>query len=97
MPTHPVPSLLRAIARGHDWHTQIIAGQACGRRSLANATGLDERYVSRILQCAFLTPDIVEAILDGQQPADFTMEKLRTGLPLSWAEQRQRFGFPARP
>jgi site-specific DNA recombinase len=85
------------MARSHDWHKQIIGGKVRGRRSLADQTGLDERYVSRILQCAFLAPDIVEAILDGRQPADFSMEKLRTGLPLSWAEQRQRFGFPARP
>jgi DNA invertase Pin-like site-specific DNA recombinase len=96
MPAHPVPSLLKAMARSHDWHTQIIAGKLRGRRALADQAGLDERYVSRILQCAFLAPDIVEAILAGRQPADFSMDKLRTGLPLSWAEQRQRFGFPAR-
>jgi site-specific DNA recombinase len=93
MPAHPIPSWLRAVARGHQWHSQIIAGTVWGRRSLANQSRLDERYVSRILQCAFLAPDIVEAILDGRQPADFTLEKLRDGVPLSWAEQRQQFGF----
>jgi site-specific DNA recombinase len=97
MPAHPVPSLLKAMARSHDWHTQIIAGKVRGRGSLADETGLDERYVSRILQCAFLAPDIVEAILHGRQPVDFGMDKLRSGLPLSWAEQRQQFQFPARP
>jgi site-specific DNA recombinase len=95
MPTHQVPSLLKAVVRGHDWRERIMAGTACGRRSLSKQTGLDERYVSRILQCAFLAPDIVEAILDGRQPADFSIERLRTKLPLTWAEQRDRFGFPA--
>ncbi len=97
MPTHQVPSLLKAVVRGHDWRTQIIEGRVWGRRTLSKQTGLDERYVSRILQCAFLAPDIVESILDGQQPADFSLEKLRNGVPLSWVEQRQRFGFPSRP
>jgi site-specific DNA recombinase len=97
MPTRQVPSLLKAVVRGHDWRTQIIDGRAWGRRTLSKQTGLDERYVSRILQCAFLAPDIVEAILDGRQPADFSIERLRTKLPMTWAEQRQRFGFPARP
>ena len=97
MPAHPVPSLLKAIARGYDWHTRILAGTVCGRRSLSDQTGLDERYVSRILQRAFLAPDIVEAILDGRQPPDFSLERLRNGLPFGWAEQRQRFGFPSRP
>jgi site-specific DNA recombinase len=97
MPARHVPSLLKAVVRGHDWRTQIIEGKAWGRRTLSKQTGLDERYVSRILQCAFLAPDIVEAILDGRQPADFSLEQLRSRLPLSWAEQRQRFGFSTRP
>ena len=45
--------------------------------------------------CAFLAPDIVEAILDGRQPADLTVQKLLRSLPLAWAEQRQRLGFRA--
>jgi site-specific DNA recombinase len=96
MPVHPVPSLLKAMARSHHWHSQIISGDVCGRRSLADSTGLDERYISRILHCAFLAPDIVESILDGRQPADFSLKKLRNSVPLSWTEQRERFGFPSR-
>jgi site-specific DNA recombinase len=57
---HPLPSLIKAVARAHDWYDQIVRGERSGSRSIAKATGLDERYVSRILQCAFLTPDIVE-------------------------------------
>jgi len=94
---HPVPSLLKAVARGHDWYTRIVEATAWGRRSLSRQTGLDDRYVSRILKCAFLAPDIVEAILDGRQPADFSLERLRNKLPLNWAEQRKQLGFPARP
>jgi len=47
-----------------------------------------ETYVRRIFSYAFLAPDIVEAILDGRQPQDLTLEKLRKKLPMSWAEQR---------
>jgi site-specific DNA recombinase len=91
------PSLLKAVARGHDWYTRVVEGTASVRSSLSRQTGLDDRYISRILKCAFLAPDIVEAILDGHQPADFSLERLRNHLPLDWAEQRKHLGFPSRP
>ena len=90
---HGSPSLLKAIARAHDWRERIMNGSAKGRRSIAEQTGLDERYVGRVLECAFLAPDIVEAILDGRQPYDLTVQKLWSDLPMNWNEQRKRLGF----
>jgi site-specific DNA recombinase len=89
----PLPSLIKAIARAHDWHEQIVAGEMTGRRSIGKATGLDERYVARILHAAFLAPDIVDAVLDGRHPLGLTMEKLRKRPLLDWQEQRSRLGF----
>jgi DNA invertase Pin-like site-specific DNA recombinase len=95
VPGRPVQSLIRAISRVHHWQEEILAGRFKGRHSIAQITGLEERYAGRILQCAFLAPDIVEAILDGHQPADLTIQKLVRGVPLDWAEQRKRLGFQA--
>jgi hypothetical protein len=52
-----------------------------------------ERYVGRIIRLAFLAPDIVEAILDGYQPADLELERLMKGVPIGWNEQRRALGF----
>ena len=90
-----IPSLLKAVARAHDWYECILSGAACGPRDIAQQTNLSERYVSRVLRCAFLAPDIIEAILDGRQPPDLTVEKLCSTVTLNWAEQRQQLGFPA--
>ncbi len=49
---------------------------------------------SRVFACAFLAPDIVEAILEGRQPLTLKFEHLYKNIPLSWAEQREQFGFP---
>ena len=87
-PAYQSQALLRAIARAHDWREQLVTGQASGPRAIAKQTGLDESYVRRILDFAFLAPDIVESILDGRQPHHLTLEKLRIKLPMSWAEQR---------
>jgi hypothetical protein len=36
-----------------------------------------------------LRPDIVEAILDGQQPIDLGLPRLLKPFPLEWSEQRR--------
>jgi site-specific DNA recombinase len=92
-PARPVSSLIKAVARAHPWPEKIIRGELTGLRSVAQLTSLDEHYAGRILNCSFLAPDIVEAILDGRQPADLTVQKLLRSLPLAWADQRQRLGF----
>ena len=94
-PPHPVPSLLKVVARAHQWYEWVIAGKVWGGRSIAQKTGLDERHVSQILECAFLAPDIVEAILDGRQPEDLTWKKLTRHVSPKWVEQRERLGFAA--
>jgi hypothetical protein len=91
---HPVSSLLKVVARAHHWSEWVIAGKVWGGRSIAEKTGLDERYASQILECAFLAPDIVDAILDGRQPENLTWKKLTRRVPMNWVEQRKRFGFP---
>jgi site-specific DNA recombinase len=96
LPEHPARSLIKAVARAHGWHGRIVRGELSGRRSIANAICLDERYVSRIFRCAFLAPDIVESILDGRQPPKMTVRDLQTPLPVEWSEQRRLLGFPAR-
>jgi site-specific DNA recombinase len=88
-------SLIKAVARAHGWYEKVLAGKALDQRSLARYAGLTERYVRKVFACAFLAPDIVEAILQGHQPLDLNFDKLCKHIPLSWAEQRRQFGFPS--
>jgi hypothetical protein len=92
-PSVPASSLLKALARGRQWYEWIVAGEVLGQRAIAQRLGLNERYVGKVLECAFLAPDIVEAILDGRQPPDLTFKKLTHRLPRSWIEQRRQLGF----
>ena len=86
---HPVPSLIKAVVRAHDWYERIVRGEFAGARAIARTAGLSERYVSRILECAFLAPDIVESILAGRQPAQMTFNMFRCRMPSEWPAQRR--------
>ena len=64
-------------------------------REIAVREKLPERYVRRILELAFLAPDITETILEGQQPEDLMLEDLVMGgnLPTDWLKQRRLLHF----
>jgi hypothetical protein len=87
------PSLIKVVARGRVWYERILQGKSSDQRSLTVHAGVTERYIGLVFGCAFLAPDIVEAILEGRQPRDLTFRKLCGSIPLGWAEQRRQFGF----
>jgi hypothetical protein len=48
-------------------------------------------YVGRVLRLTLLAPEIVEAILDGRQPAELQLDDLLKGFPLGWDAQLARW------
>jgi site-specific DNA recombinase len=89
----PNPSLTKAVARARNWYERVLEGKSSDKRSLSLHAGVTERYTGKVFACAFLAPDIVEAILEGRQPRDLSFKKLCTQIPLSWSEQRKQLGF----
>ncbi len=89
------PILVKAIVRGQQWFEDLATGRARSVAEIAEAEGVSNRYVGRLIPLAFLAPDIVARILSGTQPVDLTTDNLtkRIDLPLAWPEQRALLGF----
>jgi DNA invertase Pin-like site-specific DNA recombinase len=88
-------TLLKTIVRAHKWFNDLVSGRVHSMAEIASQEGVDKSYVSRVMNLAFLAPDITESIIGGRQPADLSVEKLtkRIDLPLDWTQQRQLLGF----
>src|SRR5438445_5799556 len=83
------PTLIKAIARGRAWFEELAAGRARSLRELAERDGITRRYVRRLVDLAFLRPELVEVILHGRQPVELTATRLtELDLPLDWTDQR---------
>ena len=87
--------LLKAVARARRWADELVSGKVRSVGDLARREGLDGRSVRRLIPLGFLAPRIVEAIAEGRQPVDLTVESLtrRIDLPLLWSAQHQLLGM----
>jgi DNA invertase Pin-like site-specific DNA recombinase len=85
----PILPLVKAISRAHEWAHLLITGECTTLQDIATRTGLDPCYVSRILPGAFLAPNIVGAILRGEQPPQMNLDKLLDAAALTWEQQAQ--------
>ena len=92
-PTHSArrdPALIKAIARGRAWVDELISGRVPSLEALAKRDGITRRYIRRLVGLAFLSPELVDAILHGRQPVALTATRLtELDLPLDWTEQRK--------
>ena len=84
------PALVKAIARGRAWFEELATGRVRSLHDLAKRDGVSRRYIRRLVSLAFLSPQLVEAILQGRQPILLTATRLTDlDLPLDWAEQHR--------
>ena len=84
------PALIKAIARGRAWFEELATGRARSLQELAKRDGISRRYIRRLIGLAFLSPELVEAILQGRQPVALTATRLtEPDLPLDWTEQQK--------
>jgi hypothetical protein len=89
---NPDRTLLRALAKAHDWVADLRKGKPLG--DIAASTGHSESYIRTRAQLAYLAPTIQGAIFEGRQPADLTLERIiRKPVPLDWDMQARLYGF----
>jgi len=82
--SRPNPALIKAVARAHVWREKLTSGEARNLRDLAKQAGVSPRYINKIIHLAYISPDLVEAILAGRQPLDMTVENSRHGVTFAW-------------
>ena len=76
------PQLVRAVAKSYYLHNQILSGTQV--KDVADST-----YLKRVLELRFLSPKIIDSILNGTQPKDISLQKLFTIKTLNWQEQEK--------
>jgi hypothetical protein len=88
--------MVKALARAFRWKRMLENGRYASISEIAAAEKIDRGFVGSILRLTLLAPDIIEAILDGRQPAGLGLSALLKPFPLEWERQREGIWTSAR-
>jgi hypothetical protein len=69
-------TMIKALGRAVRWRKLLETGAFATVEEIAAAEKINPSYISRVLRLTLLAPEIVEAILDGRQPAEMTLAVL---------------------
>ena len=86
-------ALVQALGKAFSWSDAIENGEFSSVGELARHLDIDNSYVVRILKLTTLAPDIIEAILNGEEPSGLSLARLIRTFPMDWERQRVHFGF----
>lgn len=84
------PHILRALGRAWAWRRRLESGDAATIQDIARVEKVTDRYVSRILRLAYLSPDVLERLLLWRTPPSVSVIDLIKVSYLPWAEQTKR-------
>ena len=82
------PALVKLIIKARKWWGMLAEGEM-DILNLAQLEGVTASWMTRIVRLAFLAPDVVDAILDGQQHGRVEAKSLcrPNAVPASWEQQ----------
>jgi hypothetical protein len=86
------PALIKSIARGFAWFEELVTGRVDTVTAIAKREGVTDRYVSQLIDLAFLSPRIVEQSLSGARSIRFSTKQLvlETELDPIWRIQEEQ-------
>jgi hypothetical protein len=84
------PHILKALGRAWAWRRRLEAGEVATIHDLAKAEGFTDRFVSRMLRLAYLSPDVLERLVISREPPSVSVNDLMEATYLPWAGQMVR-------
>jgi len=81
------PHVLRAVARAWRWRRQLETGTASTVQDIASAEKISDRFVSRMMRLAYLSPEVLEHLVIRRVPPALSLNDLVVVAERPWAEQ----------
>jgi hypothetical protein len=83
------PHVLRAIARAWNWRRQLETGTASTIQDIAATEKVSDRFVSRLMRLAYLSPEVLDHLVIRRVPPALSLNDLVGVADRPWAEQME--------
>jgi hypothetical protein len=83
------PHVLKAIAKAWSWRRKLESGEAATIQDIADAEGVSDRYVGRMLRLAYLAPAVLEKLLIARVSPGISLKGMTAAAELPWAGQEE--------
>jgi hypothetical protein len=84
------PHILKALGRAWAWRRRLETGEAATAGDIAKAERVTDRFVSRTMRLAYLSPDVLERLLLQRERPSISVLELIEATYLPWARQAER-------
>lgn len=84
------PHILKALGRAWAWRRRLETGEAATIHDIATAEGFTDRFVSRMMRLAYLSPDVLERLVISRDPPSVSLNELIKATDLPWAKHAGR-------
>ncbi len=81
------PHILKALGRAWAWRQKLESGEATTVHDIAKSEKVTDRFVSRTMRLAYLSPEVLERLLIGREPPAISVAALIDTTYLPWAGQ----------
>ena len=89
----PNPVLIQALVQAEYWRSQLQKQPGKSLADVVEPHGVSANYVRRLINAAYLAPEIKRAIFQGTQPAEWQVQDLIKPRPMDWDVQKREMGF----
>lgn len=81
------PHILKALGRAWAWRRKLESGEIATAGELAKMQGVTERFISRTMRLAFLSPEVLHHLLIAREPPGLAVNSLIDTSSLPWGAQ----------
>jgi hypothetical protein len=84
------PHILKALGRAWTWRRKLESGEMATVGDIAKSERVTDRFVSRTMRLAYLSPEVMERLVVRRQPPAVSGNDLVRASYLPWAAQTER-------